>query len=96
MMIVDKHRNQELTSMYGTVNPAYFARTISSRLVATTFLSVALFCVLIIAGALNLFWRQKQNSRQAFATILTVSALIGCGASALSELGFVDYLLHLH
>ena len=96
MMIVDTHRNQELASRYGTVNPAYFAATISSRLVIIVFLSLALFGALIIAGVLTLFWRQEQNSRQAFATVLTLGALIGCGASALSEGGFVDYLLHLH
>lgn len=96
MMIVDTHRNPELASQYGTASPAYFASKISSRLVATTFLSFALLCALIITAALNLFWRQKQNSRQAFATILTFGALIGCGVSALSELGFVDYLQHLH
>jgi len=96
MMIVDTHRNQELASQYGTVNPAYFAQRISSRLVATTFLSAALFCALIVSGALNLFWRQKQNSRQGFATVLTLGALVGCGVSALSELRFVAYLQHLH
>lgn len=95
MMIVDTHRNQELASQYGTVSPAYFASRISSRLVATAFLSVALFIALMIAGAVNLFWRQKQNNRQPFATALALGTLVGCGVSALSELGFVDYLLHL-
>jgi len=33
---------------------------------------------------------------QAFATVLTLGALVGCGASALSEFGFIDYLAHLH
>ena len=96
MMIVDKHRNQELASHYGTVNPAWFAARISSRLVATTFLSIALFCASIIAGTLSLFWRKKHDSRQAFALVLTLGALVGCGVSALSEGGFVDYLEHLH
>jgi hypothetical protein len=50
----------------------------------------------MISGALNLFWRQRQNSRQAFAIILTLGTFIGCGVSALSEFGFVDYLKHLH
>ncbi len=96
MMIVDNHRNQELVSKYGTVSPAYFAARISSRLVAIFFLSIAQFFVLIVAGALDLFWRQKQDNRQAFAAALTLGALIGCGVSALSEFGFVDYLLHVH
>jgi len=96
MKIVDNHRYQELVSQYGTVSPAYFARSISSQLVAIFFLSLAEFFALIIAGALCLFWRQKQNSRQSFAAILTVGALIGCGVSALSECSFVDYLLHVH
>lgn len=96
MMVVDSHRNQELASQYGTVSPAYFASRISSRLVATTFLSVALFFALIVTGVVDLFWRQKQNSRQTFATVLALGALVGCGVSALSEAGFVDYLQHLH
>ena len=95
MMIVDTHRNQELASQFGTVSPAYFASKISSRLVATTFLSMALFFALIVTGVVNLFWRQKQNSRQALATVLALGAVIGCGVSALSEGGFVDYLAHL-
>jgi hypothetical protein len=96
MMVVDTHRNQEITAGYGAVSPAYIAARISSRLVATTFLSIALFCALIVAGAVSLFWRQKQNSRQAFATVLALGSVIGCGVSAMSELGFVDYLQHLH
>jgi len=96
MKIVDTHRNQELASQYGTVSPGYFAAKISSRLVAIFFLSQLEFVVLIIAGALDLFWRQKQNSRRTFATILIIGAFGGCGVSALGELGFVDYLLHVH
>jgi hypothetical protein len=96
MMVCDKHRYQDLASQYGTVNPAYFASRISSRLVITAFMSVVLFVALIVAGVLDLFWRQKQNPRQAFATILVLGTLVGCGASALSEFGFVDYLAHLH
>jgi hypothetical protein len=96
MKIVDKARYQELASQYGTTNPAYFARTISSRLVIITFSSVPMFLVLIGSGILNLFWRQKQNSRQAFAVVLTIGAVIGCGVFALNELGFVDYLQHAH
>ena len=95
MKIVDTHRNHELVSQYGTVSPGYFAATISSRLVAIFFLSHLEFFALLIAGALDLFWRQKQNSRQAFATVLTLGAFVGCGVSALSELGFVDYLRHV-
>lgn len=96
MMIVDTHRNQELASHYGTVTPAYFASRISSRLVGTVFLSMALFFALIISGVVNLFWRQRQNGRHAFATVLALGAVIGCGVGALTEGGFVDYLLHLH
>lgn len=96
MKIVDSHRNQELVSQYGIVGPAYYAAKISSRLVAIFFLSLFEFFALIIAGALDLFWRQKRSSRQAFATVLTVGALVGCGVSALNEFGFVDYLLHMH
>jgi hypothetical protein len=96
MMIVDKHRYRELVSRFGMVNPAYFASTISSRLVAITLLSTFLFCALIVAGVLSLVWRQKQNSRQAFAVVLTLGAIIGCACSSLSELGFVDYLRHMH
>jgi len=96
MMIVDTHRNQELASQYGTVSPAYFASKISSRLVGITFLSMGLFIALIVAGVVSLFWRQKQNGRTAFAAVLTLGAVIGCGVSALSEGGFVDYLMHLH
>jgi len=95
MKIVDTHRNHELVSQYGTVSPGYFAAAISSRLVAIFFLSHLEFFALLIAGALDLFWRQKQNSRQAFATVLTLGAFVGCGVSALSELGFVDYLRHV-
>ncbi len=95
MMIVDNHRNQEVVSKYGTVSPAYFAARISSRLVATFFLSIAEFLGLIVAGVFDLFWRQKQDSRPAFAAVLTLGALIGCGVSALSEFGFVDYLLYV-
>jgi hypothetical protein len=96
MKIVDTPRNHELIAQYGRVSPAYFAAKISSRLVAIFFLSQLEFVVLIIAGALDLFWRQKQNSRQTFAAILTLGTLVGCGWSALDELGFVDYLLHVH
>jgi hypothetical protein len=96
MKIVDSRRTQELVSQYGYVGPGYFARIISSRLVAIFFLSQFEFFALIVTGALDLFWRQKQNSRQTFATILTVGALIGCGVGALSEFSFVDYLLHVH
>ncbi len=96
MMIVDKHRLQDLTSQFGRVDPAYFAARISSRLVIIAFASVVQFIALLAAGSLDLFWRQKQNSRQAFATVLTLGALVGCGASTLSELGFVDYLAHVH
>lgn len=96
MKIVDTHRNQELSSQYGTVSPGYFARSISFQLVAIFFLSQFEFFALIIAGAFDLFWRQKQNSRQSFATVLAVGALVGCGVSALSEFGFVDYLAHMH
>jgi len=95
MKIVDTHRNQELISQYGSVSPGYFASAISSRLVAIFFLAHVQFFALIVAGALNLVWRQKQNSRQSFAVVLTAGALIGCGVSALSEFAFVDYLLHV-
>jgi hypothetical protein len=95
MMIVDKHRDQELASAFGNVNPASFAARISSRLVLITFGSIAEFCALLVAGGLSLGWRQKQDPRVRFAAVLTVGALIACGASALSEFGFVDYLQHL-
>lgn len=95
MMVCDTHRTQDLASQYGNVSPAYFASRISSHLVIITFLSVVEFIALIAAGVLSLFWRQKQNPRQAFATALTIAALIGCGASALSEFSFIDYLQHL-
>lgn len=96
MKIVDTRRNQELISEYGTVSPAYFASKISSRLVATFLLSLFEIFALIVAGVLNLIWRQKQNSRQNFATVLIVGVIVGCGVSALSEFSFVDYLLHVH
>jgi len=96
MKIVDTHRNHELIEQYGMVSPAYFARKISSRLVAIFFLSQVGFVILIVVGALDLFWRQKQINRQTFATILIVGAFVGSGVGALSELGFVDYLLHVH
>jgi hypothetical protein len=95
MMIVDNHRYQELASEFGNVNPAYFATRISSRLVLITFGSIAEFCALLLAGGLSLGWRQKQDPRVRIAAVLTVGALICCGASALSEFGFVDYLQHL-
>lgn len=95
MKIVDTHRNHELIAQYGMASPGYFAAKISSRLVAIFFLSQLEFVALIIVGALDLFWRQKQNSRQTFATILTIGAFVGCGVSALSELSFVHYLLHV-
>jgi lysylphosphatidylglycerol synthetase-like protein (DUF2156 family) len=95
MKIVDNHRYQEIVSQYGNVSPAYFARTISSRLVAVFFLSQFEIFALIVAGALDLFWRQVRNSRQMFAAILTVGTLVACGVSALSEFGFVDYLFHV-
>ena len=96
MKIVDTHRNQELIAQYGMVSPAYFARKISSRLVVIFFLSQLIFVVLVVAGGLDLFWRQKQNNRQRFATVLTLGAFVGSAASALSEIGFVDYLLRVH
>lgn len=95
MKIVDTRRNHELVAQYGTVSPGYFARTISSRFVAIFFLANVEVLALIVAGALSLFWRQKQDPRQAFATILTVGAIVGCGASALSEFGFINYLQHV-
>lgn len=95
MMVVDNHRYHELASQAGAASMGEYARRISTRLVSITFLSVLQFCALIVAGALDLFWRQKENSRQAFATILTVGAIVACGVSALSELGFVDYLEHV-
>jgi len=95
MKIVDNHRHHEIVLQYGPVSPGYFAAKISFRLVAIFFLSQLEFVLLIIGGALVLFWRQKQNSRQPFATIITVGALISCGVSALSEFGFIDYLQHV-
>ncbi|HKF49121.1 MAG TPA: hypothetical protein VKB38_17310 [Terracidiphilus sp.] len=95
MKIVDNARYQELASQYGTANPAFFARTISSRLVIITFSSVPMLLILIASGILNLLWRQKQLSRQALAMVLTLGTLIGCGVSVLSELSFVDYLRHV-
>jgi hypothetical protein len=96
MKVVDTHRSQELASQYGTVSPGYFAATISSRFVATFFLSICQFCALIVVGVLDVVWRQKQNPRQAFAAVLTLGALVACGVNALDECGFVDYLLRLH
>jgi hypothetical protein len=96
MKIVDTHRNHELIEQYGMVSPSYFAHKISSRLVAIFFLSQLEFVVLVIAGALDLFWREKQNNRQGFAIVLTVGAFVGSVASTLSEIGFVDYLLRVH
>lgn len=96
MMIVDNHRNHELIARFGMVNPGYFAATISSRLVLIFFLSIALFAALLTTGVLSFFWRQKENARQAFATALTLGAFAGCGMLALSELGFVSYLRHVH
>lgn len=95
MMIVDNQRYHELVSQFGVVSPGYFAARISSRLVAVTFLSIAEICALIIAGVISLPWRQKQDSRRAFATILTLGAFVGCAVSALNEFGFVDYLQHV-
>jgi hypothetical protein len=95
MKIVDNHRNQELVSQYGSVSPGYFAHIISSRLVAIFFLSQFEVFALIVAGSLDLFWRQKRKSRQTFAAILTVGTLVLCGVSALSEFGFVEYLFHV-
>ena len=95
MKIVDNHRYQELVSQYGAVSPAYFARRISSQLVAVFFLSQFEFITLVIAGMLDLFWRQKQNSRQTFATVLAAGALVGCGVSTLNEFAFVGYLAHV-
>jgi hypothetical protein len=96
MMIVDNHRYHALVSQFGNVSPAYFASTISSRLVAITFLSAFLACALIVAGLVSAVWRQKQNSRQAFAVVLTLGTIVGCACSLLSEMGFVDYLQHVH
>jgi len=95
MMIVDNHRYQELAVQFGTVSPAYFASRVSSRLVAIAFLSPCLVCALIAVGVADLFWRQKQDSRQAIGIVLTLGTVIGCGVSLLSELGFVDYLQHV-
>jgi hypothetical protein len=95
MKIVDTARNHELISQYDTVSPGHFAQIISSRFVAIFFLSQLEFFALIVAGTLNLTWRQKQNDRKNLATALTVGVLIGCGVSALSEFGFIDYLQHV-
>lgn len=95
MMVCDKHRYQELASQFGTTSPADFAARISARLVSTFFLSILQFFALILAGVLDLVWRQKQEPRQKLATVLTLGAVVGCGAGILSELGFVDYLQHL-
>jgi hypothetical protein len=96
MKIVDTARNHELISQYGTVSPSDFAQIISSRLVAIFFLSHLEFIALIVAGTLNLTWRQMEDNRQNFASALTFGALIGCGVSALSEFGFINYLQHVH
>jgi hypothetical protein len=96
MKIVDNQRYHELTSQFGTVTPAYFAAKISSRLVAIVFLSAFLIFALIVAGILNLFWRQKHDSRKNFATVITIGALVGCGVCVLNEFSFVDYLQHVH
>jgi hypothetical protein len=96
MKVCDTHRNQELASQYGTVSPGYFAATISSRFVAIFFLSICEFFLLIAAGILDVVWRQKQKSQQAFAVVLTLGGLIACGMNVLDELSFVDYLLRLH
>jgi hypothetical protein len=96
MKIVDNHRYHELISQFGTVTPAYFAAKISSRLVAIVFLSALLIFALFVVGILSLFWRQVQESRTAFATVLTLGAIVGCGVCALNELSFVDYLQHVH
>jgi hypothetical protein len=96
MKIVDTPRNHELIAQYGTVSPGHFAQIISLRLVAIFFLSQLEFFALIVAGTLDLTWRQMQNNRQNFATALTLGALVGCGVSALGEFGFIDYLQHVH
>jgi len=96
MMIVDRHRLQELSSQFGRVDPAYFAARISSRLVIVASSSVLQFLALIVTGVLDLVWRQKQSSRHAFAMVLTLGTLVGCGVCALNELGFIDYLVHVH
>jgi hypothetical protein len=95
MMIVDNHRYHDLVAQFGTASPAYFASRISSRLIAIAFLSPCLVCLLIAVGVADLFWRQKQDSRQAFGVVLTLGTVIGCGVSVLSELAFVDYLQHV-
>ncbi len=96
MMICDKHRYQELGSQFGMTNPADFAARISARLVSIFFLSIFQFFALVVTGVLDLAWRQKQEVRPRFATVLTLGALVGCGAGALSEFGFIDYLVHVH
>lgn len=96
MMIVDKHRFQEIASRPEAKNIAQAAAGISNRLIAIVVLSALQYCALVVAAALDLFWRQQRNSRQPLATLLTVGALLGCGLCALNELGFADYLTHLH
>lgn len=95
MMIVDNRRFHELATQGSAASIGEYARKISSRLVSIVFLSIVQFCILIVAGALDLFWRNKDNSRQTFATVLTLGALVACGVSVLSELGFLDYLKHV-
>ena len=96
MMIVDTHRLNELGAQYGSVNPGFFAARISSSLVSIFFLSIFQTAALIVAGILDLFWRQKQNGRQAFAAALIIGALICSGVGALNDFGFLDYLQHVH
>jgi hypothetical protein len=96
MMIVDTHRINELTAQYGSVSPSFFAAKISSSLVSIFFLSIFQSAALIVAGVLDLIWRQEQDGRQAFAAVLTIGALICCGVGALNELSFLDYLQHVH
>jgi hypothetical protein len=96
MMIVDTNRNSEVASQIGAMNISKLAASISYRLIATAFLSFFLFFACLVSAALALFWRNKQDHRQTFATILVIAALAGCGLSLLEELSFIHYIQNLH
>jgi len=96
MMVVDTHRNHELSSIYRDLGMGDLARKISARLVMIWALSVFELLALVVTGIFDLVWRKRSEPRPMFGILLMLGALAGCGLCALDEFSFVSYLVRMH
>lgn len=96
MVVIDPRRYHELASNGNLPGVDAYAARISMRLILITALSVVLFIASLVAGILNIFWRQKESARENFAMVLAIATLAGCGLSLLEGFNFTNYLNNLY